>query len=349
MTHSRPVRVLIIGARGLASYKIAISQPFRYLRRQGVCRFHTKAEDEVTSADLAAADVVIFFRSYLPATYQLLETAQRMGKKTVYYTDDHFLGLPKDSELGKVFLQSPYKETYIRFLKNAQLVRVPSKYFAKLIQKEYRPHGKGIVYFTGCVDFSLFDGLKKPVRKDDKIVIGYEGGAKANAFKPVIPVLKQLLKEYGQRLQLEFYGYIPPELKGLPQVVTKAGGTSYREFMKMLYRSGWDIGIAPLSDTLIYRCKSNNKFREYAACGVPGIYSNSPAYSSSVSHRKTGYIVSHTKEGWYQGLKEMIDNPKLRQTISSQATKVARRQFTIAACAKNWRKLVLDNDSGWKG
>ena len=52
--------------------------------------------------------------------------------------------------------------------------------------------------------------------------------------------------------------------------------------------AGWAIGLAPLRDSAENRAKTNNKYREYAALGIPGIYSDMPVYASSVRHGETG-------------------------------------------------------------
>lgn len=337
--HNRVPKVLLVCAKHLPSYKIGISQPFRYLRRKGICTYEVKDQSELNDDTIAAADIIIFVRSYLPSTYRYLKLANQMKKRTVYCTDDHFLALPANSQLGSTFHHESNKRAYIQFLKNSHVVRVPSKYFARHIKRHYRK-GK-VVYFPGCVDFSLFDKLKRSRRNDDTIVIGYEGGAKPEAFKPVIPAFDRILREYGDKVRLKFYGFMPDELKNRAQVSFQSEFIGYRDFIKNLYVNRWDIGIAPLQNTLMHNCKSNNKFREYAACGIPGIYSESPVYSDWVTHKETGYIVPNTERGWYRGLKDMIDHPSLRAGISKKAYRLAKKRFTVEACALQWNKHII--------
>jgi glycosyltransferase involved in cell wall biosynthesis len=111
--------------------------------------------------------------------------------------------------------------------------------------------------------------------------------------------------------------------------------------MRILKGSEWDIGLAPLKDSMFNYCKTNNKFREYAACLIPGIYSISPPYVEHIVHGQTGYLVENTEEAWFQGLCAMIDNAVLRETIRIQAWGVSRQMFHVDACVANWREHVL--------
>lgn len=333
-------RALIIGHIHLPSFQIGIAQPFRRLRRWGVCSYACRTEQTATAQDIANADIVVFFRSYHPEALALLRQAQQMGKRTVYAVDDHFSALSRDTELGRHFFSMPaYKQAYLQFLSSADVVRVASPYMAKHVRKHFRV--RRVVCVPGSVKFSLFEGLRRKRRTDGVVVIGYEGGEKASAFAPVAKALARVLRRYGGRVRLEFYGYMPPELHGLPGIKHVRERLPYQPFLKKLYTLGWDIGLAPLDNTLFHKCKTNNKFREYAACGIAGIYSNTPAYADSVTHRKDGYIVPHTEAGWYDGIKKLIEQPGLRKEIARRARRKAQKTYTVSACAQQWRKHIL--------
>ena len=110
-----------------------------------------------------------------------------------------------------------------------------------------------------------------------------------------------------------------------------------------MYCSNWDIGLAPLELTLLHDCKTNNKFREYGACGIPGIYTSSPAYKEWVVDHENGLLVAQTRDGWYDALVELIDRPELRERIKENAESKARESFSVEACADQWHKQILLN------
>lgn len=333
------INVLIIGSDKIASYKIGIEQPLRYLEKMGVCEFDVRSDSEVDRSRLADADVVLFFRTVQPEAYKFLEMAREMGKKTAYVIDDHFIAMSPGSDMGRYYHDSSRRKTYVKFLKNAQTVKVASGFFARHLETHFSP--QKIVYFPGSVDFSLISGLNKNRKEEGKVVIGYEGGKKQVAFEPVIEALNKIIGKYGDKLRIEFCGYTPDELKEKPQVFTESYDENYKKFLKRLYRSNWDIGLAPLERTLLHDCKSNNKFREYSACGIAGIYTSSPAYEEWVTANETGLIVSSTSDDWYEAMVKLIEQPELRQNMVVQAEQVARENFSVEACAERWRSQIL--------
>ena len=339
MGRTGDMNVFIIGSEKIASYKIGIEQPLRHLEKSGVCQFKIRSDDQVEKSNIADADIVIFFRTVQPEAYKYLEMAREMGKRTVFVIDDHFLAMSPATDMGRYYHESSRRKTYVKFLKNVEIVKVASNFFAKHLDTHFKPNQ--IVYFPGSVDFSIFSGLKKRKKAEDRIVIGYEGGKKPVAFEPVIKALDEIIRKYGDKVRIEFCGYVPEELADKPQVFTEPYDENYKKFLKRLYRSGWDIGLAPLERTLLHDCKSNNKYREYSACRIPGIYTSSPAYEEWVQNKETGMIVSGTSDEWYEAIVELIENPELRQNIMERAEQVAWENFTVESCAERWRTQIL--------
>ncbi|MCQ6559730.1 glycosyltransferase family protein [Paenibacillus mendelii] len=333
------INVLIIGSDKIASYKIGLEQPFRHLEKMGVCQFDVRSDEDVSISRLAAADIVIFFRTVQPEAYKSLELAREMGKKTVYVIDDHFLAMSPATDMGRYYHESNKRKTYVKFLKNAHIIKVASGFFAKHLETHFNPNR--VVNFPGSVDFSLISGLVKDNKNEDKIVIGYEGGKKHIAFEPVTNALRGILRTYGDKIRIEFYGFVPEGLEGKPQVSYVQHDSDYKNFLKRLYRSKWDIGLAPLEHSLLHDCKTNNKFREYSACRIPGIYSSYPAYEDWVKNKENGMLVSETRDDWYEAMVELIENPELRQTITNNAEKSAWEHFSVEVCAERWRTQIL--------
>lgn len=332
------MKVLIIGVEQSPSCQIIIVQPFRYLEKQGLCSFEVRLHKQVTKSMIASFDMVVFLRSIDPEALRCLEWAHQLGKRTVYVIDDHFLAIPATTRLGTHYAKPKHRKTVIQFLKKAQTIKVDSAVLFNDIHKHFNSN---VTYFPGSVDFSIMDHLTKPQRNDGKIIIGYEGGEKDGSFKPVVPALKKIFNEYGDKVSLEFFGYLPDGLKQHPRVVHVNHDDDYRRFMRRLYQSVWDIGLAPLEDSLFFQCKTNVKYRDYAACFIPGIYSLSPVYNDCVIHKETGYLVPQTEEGWYSGLKELIEKPEMRQKIKENAGMAVRKDFTLELCSENWRNHIL--------
>jgi tetratricopeptide (TPR) repeat protein/GT2 family glycosyltransferase/glycosyltransferase involved in cell wall biosynthesis len=63
-----------------------------------------------------------------------------------------------------------------------------------------------------------------------------------------------------------------------------------------------NLGIAPLVDTEFNRCKSNLKFLQYSAVGLPSLYSDVVPYSNSIERDVNGMLVENTTEAWYDAI-----------------------------------------------
>jgi glycosyltransferase involved in cell wall biosynthesis len=335
--------VLVIPpSENLASYQIGIRQPLEELKRRGLVQYQTMEEGLVTDSMLSDFDTVVFLRNTSLRAYRLMNRAKQAGKQTVYSIDDHFLHLPPNRGFGAAMKEPERRATFIQFLTNAQLVRVGSPFFAEHIRASFN---RRVVCIEAGVDFAWIDQADASPPKDE-IVIGYEGSVKEDDFTEVIPALKQVLKQYGRRVRMEFHNYIPEALEGHRRVKLLPGGYEYRAYLHVLASSGWSIGLAPLRDTLYNRCKSNNKYREYSACSIAGIYSDIPTYSDCVSHRETGLLVPHDTEGWLQGLQTLIENDRLREHIRKKARREVRKRYTIERCADGWLTHILRRDGG---
>jgi glycosyltransferase involved in cell wall biosynthesis len=333
-----PLALVITASPDLPSLRMMIFHPFERLKKLGRYNFRIRTEDAVSREEIEAANVVIFVRNVEPGAYQHLETARELGKKTVYCVDDNFLEIPPGAREFHYYREPARRDAFVNFLQNADIVHVNSEFFADYIRLRFNPR---VVYFPATVDFEWLEQGVKPAKNDDRIVIGYEGTFKEDDFKPVVPAIKRILKEYGSQVKVEFFGFIPSGLRGYRGVTHIPADKDYRRFIHRLYGLNWDIGIAPLTDTLFNRCKTNNKFREYGACQIPGIYSDLPTYSNWVNHGETGYLVPHSEDGWYKGMKQMIENPALRRKIKEQAQAFARGHFSIDTCTENWIGQIL--------
>lgn len=334
-----PVALIIAPISTFPSLEIIVLQPFRWLKDQGIYNFRLVVEDEATVDDIAAASIVIFVRNVAAKAAELFQAAHELGKKTVYVIDDNFLEISEGNASTAYYKDPVHRETCLKFLTQSSVVQVHSKYFADLIRLQYNSR---VVCFVASVDFHLLEETgPKPVRDDGITVFGYEGTNKEEDFAVVVPAIRQILQEYGARVRVEFMGFVPAALQGLPGVVYYPLDYDYRHFMQTLYQTTWDFGLAPLAHSPFNLCKTNNKFREYAACAIPGIYTETPAYTDWVDNEVTGLLVPHTTEAWYAGMKRMIEEPQLREAIKTHAYDYCRTHFSIEQTAAQWRQHIL--------
>lgn len=329
---------LVISGGHIASLDILIIQPFETLSRRGNFRYAICGEDKVNREMIEGANTIVFVRNVEAGALEMLKIAHELGKRTVYVIDDNFLEIPMTVPIGAYYQTPERQEACRQFLTQAHIVKVDSPELRRYIETVFN---REVVYFPASVDFAWLDGVERVPRVSGPLVIGYEGTSKEEDFLPVVPALQRILNHYGPLVSLEFIGYLPTGLAGYPNVAFTEGGIDYPTFIRSLKQRSWDIGIAPLSTTLFNNGKTNNKQREYSACGIAGIYSDSPVYQPWVVHGENGYLVPHTEHDWYQGLRVMIENPPLRERIRMQAEQQARELFSLDGCADAWRQHIF--------
>ena len=192
---------------------------------------------------------------------------------------------------------------------------------------------------------------KLPSRNRQTKTIGYAGSLSRDIdFLHLTPAIKQILDE-DPNVSFEFMGYAPKELAVHPRVKITPWDKNYQHFFKTLTRKEWIAGLAPLADTNFNRSKTNVKFREYSAAGIPGIYSNIPPYSTSIIDKKTGSQVNNNDTDWYTAINMLIENPTLGQEIRKRSFEVITKEYSIHALAAEKNNILaelLDTASKYK-
>jgi glycosyltransferase involved in cell wall biosynthesis len=82
---------------------------------------------------------------------------------------------------------------------------------------------------------------------------------------------------------------------------------------------GWqiDIGIAPLLDSNFNRAKSNLRWLEYSALGVPTVASKVRPFVESIGPGE-GYLCN-SKQQWYDTLRVLVLDEKKRRKVGANA------------------------------
>jgi glycosyltransferase involved in cell wall biosynthesis len=162
------------------------------------------------------------------------------------------------------------------------------------------------------------------------LTVGFLGSLyKDEEFAPVVPAILRLLDDR-LPLHFQFFGFLPRALASRAEVSHLPWRSSYAEYRQTLSALQWDIGLAPLRDLEFHRGKTNNKYREYAAAGIAGVYSDAEVYRATVVPRRTGLLVPHESEqAWYEAIRELAADAALRETIRSAAFEDVKANYRV--------------------
>jgi glycosyltransferase involved in cell wall biosynthesis len=91
-----------------------------------------------------------------------------------------------------------------------------------------------------------------------------------------------------------------------------------------------DVGLAPLAETEVNRCKTAIKVLEYLAAGVVPIAAAwQPEYATVINDGINGFLVDRPSE-WRVALDKLVSDQKLRTTMGASAVAAAQQHFIDA-------------------
>ena len=303
---------------------------------------------EVTySTDYARADVVIVERMWKPGVTveQAAQIAQKVRQDKavlIYSIDDNLLdlaGIPTEARMVVRY-----------FCRAADAILVSTEYLHQRL-KHLNPQ---IFVLPNAVDEQLFMQTGAPLQPGRNTtksqVIGFMGTLTHDAdLMMALQALRKTLRKHIGRLELQLIGAVSNHtviaaFQGLPvrllQIEPK--DVAYLNFVPWMKKNLlWDIGIAPLENTRFTRGKSDIKFLDYSALGIPGIYSRVPCYEPTVKHLENGALVDNTPAAWTEALEMLLEDHKLRMQLASAAQDYVFSTRTLQHCAKGWREAIL--------
>lgn len=319
-----PPRVLAVLPNLIPSTVITVVKPLAQLHRSGLLRARITLEWLASPRDVRHADLVVFCRNVRPRYAGLLEAARRRGIPVIYDLDDNFFELPPDGEVPGHYLTPERRATLNRYLRGADLVRVYSEPL-RARAATMNPH---VVKISAPVDPEVISRSKPEVRRKRIAIVYATSRVRDQLYQIFMPGLNRVLKEYAGQVEAHFWGCRPPGLSSLPQIHYHPLVRSYDCFMRRFSRAGFEIGLAPLPKDVFHRSKTNNKFREYGACRIAGIYSNVDVYSSCVADGQTGLLVANEPKAWYRAMVQLIEDPRLRKGIQDRARAYVREHYS---------------------
>jgi glycosyltransferase involved in cell wall biosynthesis len=302
----------------------------------------TKQENTAIRSQLdmlcRCADVIV------TGTFQYIQglawfaAAKDLFKKPfILQTDDYVLNPPEYNQAAGALRQGGLGEYLtVKQLNIADGVVCSTPYLAKL----YSQYNANCVVVPNGQDFEIWDNLKKPKREENrKLVIGFAGSPNhVGDLKLVKDVLLQVLKE-NPNVELHLAGPEPEFFRNHPQIKFIDKWVNITEYHQALADWDFDIGIAPLKDNNLNRCKSNIRWQEYSSLKIPSVCTNIEHFKDSIKDGKTGYLVNNDQE-WHDRLTDLIKSSDLRRSIGMKAYNDVKANWNIKNIAKDYIKVL---------
>ncbi|MEA3467344.1 MAG: glycosyltransferase [Thermodesulfobacteriota bacterium] len=181
-------------------------------------------------------------------------------------------------------------------------------------------------------------------RTNSPIIIMYATPSKSHQsdFLLIEKVLVQVLTQYEGQVRLLTVGdlALSQDLEQVSRLIDTAEVTDYAGFLQVL--SNVDINIVPLVPNDFNATKSNIKFLDAAAVGVPSVCAAVGDYRNLIDGKDC--FLADTEAEWLEKLSRLIDDEKLRVQMGQYAGTVAREQFSLPVVAKELAAYLLESE-----
>lgn len=342
--------------------------PELIVRKNWEYDLYTGKEFEVKS-DIAQAvgwaDVVIWMGLHSPKSLELFKWCglRYPHVKMLMEIDDFLLSSSRSNptagevyryggELAKIGLEQMR-------LSDGLIVSTPT------LAEMYKPYAKKIFVVENVIDLKLWPR----VRKHKGLTIGWIGaGSHDDDLALIKNAVFHILAKY-KDVEFSIVHGVPEFFKHKPDCLYLAnpnhpryrkmrrchlcGGIDrlkwthdFKTIDKYPYWAGsfgFDIGLAPLVDLNFTRGKSNLRWLEYSAMGIPTIASPLNHFVQSIRDGETGLIVKdNLEQGWIEAMEALIENPELRKAIGKNARNEVRENWSPAVMAKKYRAAIQE-------
>lgn len=315
------------------------------------------------SSAVGWADVVVWMGLHSPASLDLFKWCRLRYPhvKMIMEIDDFLLSSARSNptagevyryggDLAKIGLEQMR-------LSDGLIVSTPA------LAEMYQPYAKNIFVAENVIDLKLWPKRKK----NKRLTIGWIG---AGSHDEDLGLLRGVVPEILSRFPLiefsivhgapEFFKHKPdceylanprhplykkmrkcPKCNGIDRLKWTHDFKTIDKYPKWATSFGFDIGLAPLVDLNFTRGKSNLRWLEYSAMGIPTIASPLNHFKESIIDGETGFIVKdNSEQSWIDAIERLIIDKDLREKVGDNARAEIKKNWNPSVMAKKYKAAI---------
>ena len=292
--------------------------------------------------------VVIFRCPITEEVQKLIEKAHYYNKRVFYDVDDLVIDTKYTDKIDHV--QKMNKEERALYDDGVRRMGETLKLCdycittTPALKRELEKYGKEVyvnknVASEKMVKLSL-DAIKNVKKDSNEVIIGYLSGSITHNpdLELITPALVQILEEFPQaKLCVMGYLDLPKDLERFEDRVIRKPFGSWEELPKVI--AGLDINLAPIEKTIFNEAKSENKWTEAALCKVVTVASDFGAFKDAIDDGETGMLCKTSNE-WYEKIKRLVLDKKLREQIGENAHKKAIKNYVTTYTGRGLAEFI---------
>ena len=336
-TQAAKRHILLIYRRMIPSIRLCGHAQMEALAAEGKIEYRAVRGIRIKVDDLAWAECVLWGRLDSWYELQLVKKLHAAGKTLIYIMDDDLLNVPGEVTSASYYNQPVIQKCIREIIGLSGAILSPSP----LLLEKYAADGrKAIRTEEPAIDPAPYipHNPEKPVK------IGCAGSVdRMGDLEEILQeTLKRIKAEFGNRVMFEFFGAQPAfaealEARCIPYT------ESYDEYRKTLNSLSWDIGLAPMPESAFHACKHYNKFTEYAAAGIAGVYSKVPPYNRLSSFPGCAVLCGNTAEEWISALRPLLENREQLEEIRRKCSECAAGPLSVREISDGLYEQLPEN------
>jgi hypothetical protein len=294
-------------------------------------------------AALLAARPTVFSRISARSLGWVPAFIERRGGRYALFLDDNFWECEVTEELRAYYSDAFTRQTLDEFVLRSVVVIVNSSFLAERLHRRFP--GSNVEVVPAHFDFSVLPERELAPRDVTMpLRIGYAGTTRGGAFDAVAEAIIALLRDRPGQVEFEFIGFVPECLRHLPGVTVFPPLPDYAKFLAFKQSRQWDVGLAPLGVDPFTQSKTNNKYREYGALGIAGIYQRAEPYLSSVESGVDGLFADSDCTSWYAAMTGLIDDVGWARRMGAEAHRRVRERHDVRRIVQKWTEILAAAD-----
>ena len=298
-------------------------------------------ESEIDFNIIKEFDAILLNKHTSHRGLEIMKNASALELKTIYDLDDWILDLPSYSVTS---LNEDIMGNIVSMIREADHVTVSNELLRDKL-KYIRPDS--IILKNGFDHAAI--GYKPELNEESKspvILFSNTDGIKLVSHrKEFFEQLIQFMERHPEA-EIDFWGDKFPEMNKIPRLNNK-GFEANSVYKASIRDRGYWFAIVPLggdedAETILFNsCKSCIKYIDYGSLGIPGIYSNTPVYSDTISAGKTGFLVNNQGSYWLDNMEKLYNSKELRQKIRINAYEDCIKNYGLEESAKVLLSLIV--------